>query len=201
MRDRGVEQAACGVHPLHLGIVGREVGARPYPVVAHRVPFRLVAILGRSPERPHHIVGKAACPGPAAAGVPAAQASAGIADRRPRKGIGRQREPDAADDGPPQLRLVTQRDDQRDSAVVCTGSANRTARNGSRASPNRTPHAVRGSPSMAARGGMLGSVVLGRPDGGIVDGRHRECQRAGGHAWLGISASISLSRNLSAARA
>src|SRR5438105_1076639 len=54
-----------------------------------------------------------------------------------------------------------------ESAVVLTGPANRSARNGFRASPKRMPHAVFGLPSIAASGGMLGSVVLDGTDGGV----------------------------------
>ena len=89
-RDRRVEQAALGLDPLHVGVVGREVGARPDPVVAERVSFRLVAVLRRPPQRPHHLFRQTARPRPGAARIPAACASAGVAGRRPRKGVGRQ---------------------------------------------------------------------------------------------------------------
>src|SRR5262245_36833922 len=46
------------------------------------------------------------------------------------------------------------------SALVGTASANRSARNGFLASPKRMPHAVFGLPSMAASGGMLGSLMF-----------------------------------------
>ena len=113
------------------------------------------------------------------------------------------REPEASDDGAPQLRLVPQRDDQIvESAVVCTGSANRNARNGfARLAEPDAPRGLR----IAVDGGERRHARIG--DAGrrrrrcIVDGRHRERQRPGRLLGSTSSASTSLSRNRSAPRA
>jgi len=79
VRDGCDEQPALGLNPLHVGVVWNGRRARGEPVLAERVAFRLVAILGRPPQRSHDHVRQAARPARGAGRIVAPQAPAGVA--------------------------------------------------------------------------------------------------------------------------